>query len=156
MSKSSHVDDDREVEPIPHPSVSVDKSLRTRRHKCIPPRHGYSRDQHISESSLYMRVPLDFYASHLRTCVRLLVEMHLDRSMLLDQEFYVCLEMRVLVTWIASENAMSWSSSRVSSYVRDLCASISLDARTGRCPKLSHSFVQDLYARRLRIRQTFE
>ena len=88
-----------------------------------------------------MRMPKDFYVSHLRTCVYLLVKMSLDRSMFLDHKFFVCPEMRVLVTWISSENAMAWTSSKVSSYVRELCVSISLDPRTDRCPKLSNAFV---------------
>ena len=131
--------------------------LRTRHFKYIPPRSGaYPRGSHVSESSLYLRVPKKFYECHLRTCVRLLVEMSLDRSMLYQEQFFVCEEMRVLVSWVTSENAMSWSVKEVRDYVRKLCDSISCDPRTGACPELSTVFIDSIYNLHLRSKQSME
>ena len=133
------------------------KVLRTRHFKTIPPCPGsYPRGSHISKSSLYLRVPSEFYESHLRTCVRLLVELCLDRSMLMDEQLFVCEEMRVLVSWVSSENAFSWSVKKVSSYAKQLCTTVSLDPRTGRCPELSPVFVESILNRHLQFKTSME
>lgn len=138
-------------------SPSVVESLCSRRFKLIPPRSGfYPRGERISDSSLYLRIPLKFYQSHLRTCVRLLVEMYLDRNILLDQECFVCEEMRILVSWITSENTLSWSCGKVTRFVRDLCASLGLDDRSCRCPDIPITLMRNMFQCGMLNKKSFE
>ena len=130
------------------PSATTDgESTCTRLFKLIPPRSGfYRRGERIPDSSLYLRIPLDFYRSHLRTCVRLLVEMYIDRAALAKfPDQFVCEEMRVLVSWLSSDNAFGMSSHRLTRFVKKVCVPLGLDWYADRCEELPDALMKSFY-----------
>ena len=132
-------------EPVPRSLPRVFPCVR--RFKLIPPSSGFfPRGEHPADSSLYLRMPLNFYRSHLRTCVRLLVEMYIDRCQMLEgPDPFVCEEMRVLVSWVTSENAMLWSPTKVAGFVKRLCVPLGLDWYSSRCHELPPALMRNIF-----------
>ena len=122
-------------------------SPRIRRFKLIPPSSGFFPfGEHPADSSLYLRMPLSFYQSHLRTCVRLLVEMYIARcDTLQGSEPFVCEEMRVLVSWVTSENALLWSTDKVAGFVKRLVVPLGLDWFSTRCDELPPALMRNIF-----------